>query len=98
MINDALFLADSLENSSSVAASSGFTIDQDAHLKHCVQYLAQSVMCAGDTTLETASILRSSDGVNKVLTASFGTRHQCADWDAIYGFAEKHSMGYDADT
>jgi len=54
----------------------------------------QSVMCAGDTTLDFSDITTGLDGVGRRLGFS-GTNstHQCRDWDAISKFAVENRSG-----
>ncbi|KUJ10405.1 uncharacterized protein LY89DRAFT_787441 [Mollisia scopiformis] len=49
------------------------------HITHCLEYLRQAIMCAGDTTLEP-------------FTPDLGLdiSHKCRDWDAIFDFATIH--------
>ncbi|KAM7219429.1 protein of unknown function (DUF3328) domain containing protein [Rhypophila decipiens] len=60
----------------------------DDHIYHCVDYIRQSIMCSGDTTLEKARTgengkpARGVDGWNVV--------HECPSFDAIFQFAAAH--------
>lgn len=57
----------------------------DYHIYHCIDYIRQSIMCNGDTTLEKAmtgedgNIVRGVDG--------WGVGHECRSFDTIYAFA-----------
>ncbi|KAL1859076.1 hypothetical protein VTK73DRAFT_7595 [Phialemonium thermophilum] len=67
----------------------------DGHEYHCLDYIRQSILCAGDTTLDHADD-RSVDEDGRVLRYGFtGARstHQCRDWEAIKTFAEQHKSG-----
>jgi hypothetical protein len=63
------------------------------HLDHCLDYIRESLMCNGDTTIETPSRIERKgdhfvggvDGANVV--------HSCRDWDAIFSFAVDHRSG-----
>jgi hypothetical protein len=54
----------------------------------------QSIICAGDTTLDFAEIVRGSDGIERRLgfTGSNST-HICRSWDAIKAFAVENRSG-----
>lgn len=52
-----------------------------AHVRHCIDYLRQSLMCHGDTTIEVKPV-----GVNGV--RGFGTEHQCQDWEQLTSWVE----------
>jgi hypothetical protein len=59
----------------------------DQHIYHCIDYIRQSIMCNGDTTLEKPSTvngkpMRGVDG--------WGVAHECRDYDAIYSYADTH--------
>ncbi|KAH7350825.1 hypothetical protein BKA65DRAFT_535923 [Rhexocercosporidium sp. MPI-PUGE-AT-0058] len=60
----------------------------DGHEYHCIDYIRQSLLCAGDTTLDYAEIRRGSDGVERRrgFTGANST-HQCRDWDSIRAWA-----------
>lgn len=68
-----------------------FVLAQDhmteEHIYHCFDYIRQSIMCCGDTTLEKArtvggELARGVDG--------WGVGHECRDYDAIYRYAAEH--------
>ncbi|KAI2898066.1 hypothetical protein CBS76997_1565 [Aspergillus niger] len=48
------------------------------HMEHCVDYLRQAILCAGDATLE------GPDPGKKTLSG-YGTTHQCRKWDGLNG-------------
>ena len=52
------------------------------HVVHCVEYLRNSVMCSGDTTLEGKGVPGSG----------FGVEHQCVDYEALQAWAHKHEL------
>ncbi|KAH0596114.1 hypothetical protein MHUMG1_05975 [Metarhizium humberi] len=56
------------------------------HLIHCWDYLRQSIMCAGDTSLEWVHRLDSPPGE----TSGWGFQHTCKNFDAIFDWAESH--------
>jgi hypothetical protein len=51
------------------------------HSAHCFDYLRQSIMCGADTNLE---------GLTKA-GPGWGSKHQCADYDALLGWANERS-------
>jgi len=61
---------------------------KDHHIYHCIDYIRQSIMCNGDTTLEKArtgddgKLVRGVDG--------WGVEHVCRNFDAMYTFAAEH--------
>ncbi|TAQ89786.1 hypothetical protein B7494_g1867 [Chlorociboria aeruginascens] len=57
------------------------------HPQHCFSYLAQSIMCAGDLTIEWAKVERNGkrEGVD-----GWGIGHQCKDPNAIRSWMLKH--------
>ncbi|KIX93905.1 uncharacterized protein Z520_10242 [Fonsecaea multimorphosa CBS 102226] len=59
----------------------------EAHIVHCVDYLRQSVMCCGDTTLERG---HEAGGIFKPPVDGWGNTHMCRDWDALFSFAMAH--------
>ncbi|THY37879.1 hypothetical protein D6C98_10571 [Aureobasidium pullulans] len=50
------------------------------HVKHCIEYVRQAILCTADTTLEQANAGGS-------FTAQ-GAVHQCRDWNLVKGFLE----------
>ena len=50
------------------------------HSAHCFDYLRQSIMCAGDTSLE---------GETEV-GPGWGSDHVCTDYDALLDWANKN--------
>ncbi|RDA89722.1 hypothetical protein CP533_6849 [Ophiocordyceps camponoti-saundersi (nom. inval.)] len=56
------------------------------HLIHCWDYLRQSIMCAGDTSLEWVSEHQPLPNA----TTGWGFQHTCKNFDAIYDWAERH--------
>jgi len=59
----------------------------DGHEYHCLDYIRQAVLCAGDTTLDHAAIIKDADGSERRsdFTGANST-HQCRDWEAIKSF------------
>jgi hypothetical protein len=49
----------------------------ESHVDHCIDYLRQAIMCAGDLSLE-HSLVPDEFGFN-----GWGTAHQCADWSSM---------------
>ena len=52
---------------------------QEGHMAHCLNYLRQFALCAADTTLEPADILRRNRTKER-----WSADHVCIDWPAIY--------------
>ena len=50
-------------------------MESEAHVKHCLDFLRQSLMCLADRTVE---VQTEEGGVT-----GFGTTHQCVDWDEL---------------
>ncbi|RYP18818.1 hypothetical protein DL765_003698 [Monosporascus sp. GIB2] len=51
------------------------------HSAHCIDYLRQSIMCAGDTNLEGETDAG----------PGWGSEHECVDYDALLSWANEHS-------
>ncbi|KAI6086358.1 hypothetical protein F4821DRAFT_129464 [Hypoxylon rubiginosum] len=51
------------------------------HSAHCIDYIRQSIMCAADTNLEGKT--EAGPG--------WGSKHECADYDAVLAWANEHS-------
>jgi len=63
------------------------------HEYHCLDYIRQSILCAGDTTLDYAEM---SDGYGLAGSGGFsgaGSKHQCRDWNAIRDFMIENRSG-----
>ncbi|PHH75952.1 hypothetical protein CDD80_1914 [Ophiocordyceps camponoti-rufipedis] len=58
-------------------------------LIHCWDYLRQTIMCAGDTSLEWVSPHQSEPNS----TDGWGFQHTCKNFEAIHEWAERHSSG-----
>ncbi|KAF2179088.1 hypothetical protein K469DRAFT_641757 [Zopfia rhizophila CBS 207.26] len=71
------------DNWASFSASfSDFEFKQTGHLPHCFGYLAQHILCAGDTTLEKPVLEwggEKGDVLMRVGVTGSGTPHQCKD-------------------
>ncbi|CZT05096.1 uncharacterized protein RAG0_11329 [Rhynchosporium agropyri] len=66
----------------------------EGHEYHCIDYIRQAILCAGDTTLDYAAIVKGSDGVERRLGfTGANSTHQCRDWDAIRDWAIEHRSG-----
>ncbi|KAF8852154.1 hypothetical protein BDZ45DRAFT_678557 [Acephala macrosclerotiorum] len=66
----------------------------DGHEYHCIDYIRQSILCAGDTTLDFAEIFREPDGAGRRLGFSgANSTHICRSWDAIKHFAIENRSG-----
>ncbi|KAF9045153.1 hypothetical protein BJ165DRAFT_1389153 [Panaeolus papilionaceus] len=66
----------------------------EAHILHCLSYMRQMVLCAGDTTLEPAFIARNTDGRKTTAAYGSGVTHQCKDWVQIRDWAENNYQGW----
>jgi len=54
------------------------------HEYHCLDYIRQAILCAGDTTLDHAEIEYNSDGTElKYGFTGANATHRCRDWDSI---------------
>jgi hypothetical protein len=62
-----------------------FGKDRDMHVAHCIDYLAQSITCSVDTTVEPAE-----DDPNGFLGSGFP--RQCRDFDALKSYVEEHRV------
>ncbi|KUI54282.1 hypothetical protein VP1G_01565 [Cytospora mali] len=60
------------------------------HEYHCIDYIRQSIMCLGDTTLDFAEV--QADGVRRGFSGANST-HQCRDWDALSAWAVENRAG-----
>ncbi|KAF2169473.1 hypothetical protein M409DRAFT_52708 [Zasmidium cellare ATCC 36951] len=69
-----------------------------AHLRHCIEYVRQGIICAADTTLEHASINVSSDGRRSFgfdtspSSQVWGTSRMCRNLGALTGFSKAYSV------
>lgn len=50
------------------------------HSAHCVDFIRQAIMCAGDISLE-----------GKTEAPGFGSPHECVDYQAVLDWANEHS-------
>lgn len=53
------------------------------HIDHCFDFLRQTIMCFGDTTLEGQSPYR-----EKFLVDGNGAQHMCKNFDEVFEWAE----------
>ncbi|GAO17430.1 hypothetical protein UVI_02052290 [Ustilaginoidea virens] len=58
-----------------------------AHLTHCFDYLRQTIMCFGDTTLEWLPA-----PPNDIGSTGWGFEHTCRDYGAIAEWAEQNRL------
>ncbi|KAL4899983.1 hypothetical protein BDW74DRAFT_183120 [Aspergillus multicolor] len=65
------------ENQAPGASHSGF---EHNHIEHCLDYLRQAVMCAGDVTLEPPD-QRPQEGKSPL--QGWGVEHRCRSWEGI---------------
>ncbi len=59
-------------------------------MDHCFEYLRQSIMCHGDTTLE--KVVTDKEGRLKPDIDGWGTTHQCRSWNMLFDFAESRRV------
>ena len=65
----------------------------ELHVKHCLDYLRQSLMCAGDMSLESAA--KDKDGKPTAITNGWGAIHTCKVWDEVFDYTERiNPSGY----
>jgi hypothetical protein len=57
-----------------------------AHVRHCIDYLRQSLMCHADTNIE--PVVERLDGVK-----GFGSVHQCRDFNSVMDWIELWEIG-----
>ncbi|KAI1121114.1 hypothetical protein F5Y10DRAFT_288927 [Nemania abortiva] len=58
---------------------------RDNHAQHCFAYIAESIMCSGDLTIEWAKV--EGDGTRKQVDG-WGVPHKCKDPEAIRAWME----------
>jgi hypothetical protein len=58
------------------------------HVEHCFDYLRQTLMCAGDMTIEHSR--EPPLGEKRDTTDGWGVEHQCKDWNEMVGWTLKH--------
>lgn len=59
-------------------------IDQ-AHIKHCFDYLRQMSLCSADLTLEKGDFIQ-----RDFMTENDGELHTCRDWKVVYNVMEEN--------
>jgi hypothetical protein len=55
------------------------------HRSHCVEYLRQSILCNGDTTLE-------GETGSWTTSTGWGQTHSCVDFDALTQMADERAI------
>ena len=55
---------------------------QESHMRHSIDFLRQTLMCHGDTTLEVVD--EKINGVH-----GFRVEHQCKDWEQLKGWTSE---------
>ncbi|KAF2663830.1 hypothetical protein BT63DRAFT_460952 [Microthyrium microscopicum] len=58
------------------------------HIDHCFDYVRQSLMCAGDVTIEPAQ--DAFKGVHRAINGWNVEHRKCRDWSQILEWAKKH--------
>ncbi|KAF3909943.1 hypothetical protein ABW20_dc0103154 [Dactylellina cionopaga] len=64
------------------------------HAEHCISYLIQSIMCAGDATIEPAEHVV-VDGKHGKRIHGMGYTHQCKDTSLLFKMNGKHVENWD---
>lgn len=54
--------------------------DPLVHATHCLNYLRQNILCAGDLTLESTYIRTFPDGTGHPGVSGDGAIHDCKNW------------------
>lgn len=61
------------------------------HIKHCLGYIRQGVLCSPDLTLEPGNFEERDFDVERT-----GATHTCKDWSAVYSFMGENSARWDS--
>lgn len=62
------------------------------HVSHCLVYLREMVLCAGDTTLEPAdAVVLDKAGKEHLGSTGDNVIHKCRDWTQIRGLVEANT-------
>lgn len=61
-------------------------------MKHCFDYLRQSLLCASDTSLEKLQV---DNGGNKPAVDGWGTTHLCRDHEEVSNWVINHRASDD---
>ena len=70
----------------------GLTWDEaHPHVKHCFDYLRQSIMCCADATLE-PFVKRDGKTPEPKGSSGYGATHQCRDFDGLADWIGDHGM------
>ena len=65
----------------------------ELHVAHCLDYLRQSIMCAGDMSLESA--VTDKDGKLIQAVSGWGATHSCKNWDEVFEYTERiNALGH----
>jgi len=67
------------ESASSHAHDAHLTHPEDGHIRHCIDFLRQSLMCTSDTTIEVVEKVENGD----IGVRGFGTEHKCKDFHQL---------------
>ena len=59
----------------------------ELHVAHCLDYLRQSIMCAGDMSLESAVTDKNGKLIQAV--SGWGATHTCKAWDEVFEYTER---------
>ncbi|KUJ21745.1 uncharacterized protein LY89DRAFT_576834, partial [Mollisia scopiformis] len=59
------------------------------HVAHCFDYIRQSLICSGDTTLE-AFLEADGETLRKQGSSGWGVAHKCVDFDALSRWTDQH--------
>lgn len=72
-----------------VAAREDLSAQTVSHINHCLDYLRQSILCCGDTTLEGAQS-HVEDGKQVWGASAYGVTHTCRDWTHVFDYMQEH--------
>lgn len=61
----------------------------EEHIKHCLNYLRQMILCDADLTIEPANWEERWSGESEDIGRQ-GSTHICRDWEAVYNAVEKN--------
>ncbi|KAI0465719.1 hypothetical protein F4859DRAFT_500059 [Xylaria cf. heliscus] len=62
------------------------------HAEHCIEFIRQSAMCHGDTTVTPFKWLHDADGKVIEPTTKEGVLHRCVNWDRLSDWAKSRRV------
>ena len=63
-----------LTSKAETGSKKGHRKSSDSHTQHCFAYIAESIMCAGDLTIEWAKVEKNG---SRIQVDGWGVPHQC---------------------